>query len=223
MPDVIIAHPLNAARGHPDHEAAKAGDVEAAYRLARDLVSDELAQQVADAAGLDAIIIPVAAVEISGNNKIPHGVATEIAARCRLRWDDRIVQAARVDRGGASGLDRIFKPVPFSGEVQSGASYVPVDDTLTQGGTFAGLAAHIESRGGRVVAVVALTGKQYSRTLTLSDETLCELRERHGDVEDVFRHALGYVFDSLTESEARYLARCRPADAVRDRILAEGK
>jgi adenine/guanine phosphoribosyltransferase-like PRPP-binding protein len=37
-----------------------------------------------------------------------------------------------------------------------------VDDTLTQGGTFAALASHIKEGGGNVVGAVGATGKQYS-------------------------------------------------------------
>jgi len=70
--------------------------------------------------------------------------------------------------------------------------------------------------------VVALTGKQYGSKLSLSDETLSAVRSRLSDGEDAFRRAVGYGFDSLTESEARYLARRPDVDAVRERILEEG-
>ena len=77
--------------------------------------------------------------------------------------------------------------------------------------------------GGQVVVAVALTGKRYSAKMRLSDETLSALREKHGNLENDFRAATGYGFDSLTESKARYLTNFKPADAIRDRILAEGR
>lgn len=119
-----------------------------------------------------------------------------------------------------NGLDRIFNAPEFDGEVEPGRDYLILDDTLTQGGTFAALASHIEAGGGRMVGAVALTGKQYSAKLRPSDEILAKLREKHGDLENDFRIATGYGFDSLTESEARYLANFKPAVAVRDRIAA---
>lgn|GEM_PF-2050573 len=71
------------------------------------------------------------------------------------------------------------------------------------------------------MAVVALTGHQYSATLKPNNKTLAKLREIHGDSEDAFREALGYGFDALTQSEARYLANFKPANKVRTRILEE--
>lgn len=83
---------------------------------------------------------------------------------------------------------------------------------------------HLFKAGGTMAARKAtLIGKQYSATLALSPETLQALRDKHGDIEPDFVRATGYGFDALTESEARYLARFKPADAIRDRILAEGR
>lgn len=40
----------------------------------------------------------------------------------------------------------------FDGPVEAGRDYLLVDDTLTQGGTFTSLAAHIRAGGGNVAA-----------------------------------------------------------------------
>lgn len=103
-------------------------------------------------------VVPVAAVEASGRNKIPVAAAEVLAARLGLSTDDMIVQANRAHRTGMDGLDRIFAPVDFAGAVEAGP-YLLVDDTLTQGGTFAALASHIREGGGTVAGVIALTGK----------------------------------------------------------------
>ena len=104
-----------------------------------------------------------------------------------------------------------------------GGRYLLIDDTLTQGGTFAALASHIQQNGGVVVGAVALTGKQYSAKLTLSPDLLSKVREIYADVEPAFRAATGRGFGSLTESEARYLAKHKSPDAVRDRIAEAGR
>lgn len=83
------------------------------------------------------------------------------------------------------------------------------------------MADFIRSHGGEVAGAFALTGKQYSAKLSLSDETLSQLRERLGDLEGVFREATGYGYDFLTESEARALVKFKPVERVRDRILAQ--
>ena len=223
MPDAIIGSTLGSASKHPDYVAAKGGDVAAATRLAVDLVTPEMAAKVAAAlGGARPRVLPVAAEESSGRNKIPRAVAEVLAARLGLETTTGIVQANRARRTGLDGLDRIFAPVDFAGTVEPG-DYLLVDDTLTQGGTFAALASHIREGGGNVVGVVALTGKQYSAKIQPSPETLASLRQKHGDLEDQFRAATGYGFDALTESEARYLARFEPAERLRDRIAEEGR
>ncbi|WP_254303028.1 PLxRFG domain-containing protein [Comamonas thiooxydans] len=222
MPDAIIGSTLGSASSHPDYAAAKGGDIEAAFRLAQDIVTPDLVAKVRAAIGdTKPLIVPVAAVEASGRNKIPVAAAEVLAARLGLTTDDMIVQANRAHRTGMDGLDRIFAPVDFAGAVEA-RPYLLVDDTLTQGGTFAALASHIREGGGTVAGVIALTGKQYSAKIQPSAESLASLRQKHGDLENEFRAATGYGFDALTESEARYLSRYEPAERLRDRIAAEG-
>jgi len=223
IPDAMIGNTLGAASSHPDYAAAKAGDVEAGVRLALDLVTPELVAKVKAQIG-DARprVVPVAAEEAAGRNKIPLTVSEVLASRLGLEVETGIVQANRAHRTGMDGLDRIFAPVDFAGTVQPG-EYLLVDDTLTQGGTFAALASHIREGGGTVTGVVALTGKQYSAKIQPSPEVINSLRQKHGDLENEFRAATGYGFDALTESEARYLARYEPAQRLRDRIAAEGQ
>lgn len=223
IPDALVLNDLGSAMNHPAYDAAKKGNPRAALELARALVTPEsmekIKQQIGDS---KPIIVPVLAIEESGRNMIPLGVAKTLKSQLGLETTEEIIQSVKAFRGGKSALDRVFAQSAFDGEVVSGAEYLLVDDTLTQGGTFAALASHIQSKGGKVVGIVALTGKQYSAKLILSDELLNELRETFGDVENDFRKANGYGFEGLTESEARALVRFRPADAVRSRIIAEG-
>jgi hypothetical protein len=79
---------------------------------------------------------------------------------------------------------------------------------------------YIEKNGGKVIGAVSLTGKAYSAKLAPTDFQICELREKHGELEDWWRKRFGFGFDALTQSEARYLARTADADTVRDRIAA---
>ncbi|MEG0052210.1 MAG: phosphoribosyltransferase, partial [Comamonas sp.] len=223
MPDAIIGNVLGAASSHPDYQAAKGGDIEAAVRLAQDIVTPELVAKVQAVIGdSKPLVVPVVAEEATGRNKIPSAAAEVLAQRLGLKAATGIVQANRAHRTGMDGLDRIFAPVDFAGTVEA-APYLLVDDTLTQGGTFAALASHIREGGGTVAGVIALTGKQYSAKIQPSAESLASLRQKHGDLENEFHAATGYGFDALTESEARYLARYEPADRLRDRISEEGR
>lgn len=224
VPDAIVLHPLSAATKHADYAEAKAGDLEAAGRLARDLVTPALVDQVRAQVGSDrqVIVQPVDAIEATGRNKIPRGTAEVLAAELGATSGTDIIQSTRAHRTSMDGLERVLGSPEFDGPVERGAAYVLVDDTLTQGGTFAALASHIRQNGGEVAAVVALTGKGYSAKLTLDPTLLKQVRELYSQVEPAFRAATGRGFDSLTESEARYLARHRSPDAVRDRITAAG-
>lgn len=224
QPDVLIGSPLGAAQNHPDYAAAKGGDIQAALRLAKSLVNQELIAKVKDLIG-DArpVITPVIAVEASGRNKIPRAAAELLAARLGLDTATSIGQRNSPKRTGMDGIDRLFASPVFDGEVVAGQDYLLLDDTITQGGTFAALASHIQAAGGRVLGSVALTGKQYSATLKPTAATLQKLREKFSDIEPEFRAITGYGFDALTESEARYIANYKPADSLRVRVLAEGR
>ncbi|GAA5117112.1 phosphoribosyltransferase [Luteolibacter yonseiensis] len=223
IPNAIVAHDLGKAAKHPDYAAAKAGDPRAALRLARDLVTKQMRNDVAVLIGdSKPVIVPVIAMEAGGNNKIPHGVAIRIEESLGLQSTTDIIQSVKAHRSEKTALDRVFAQPSFSGPVKAGESYLLVDDTLTQGGTFAALADHIARNGGKVVGAVALTGKQYSATLRLSEPLLAQLRNRLGDLEDTFKRATGHGFESLTESEARTLVKFGPVDRVRERITKEG-
>ena len=167
LPATVIGQRLGAAGKHPDHPAAKAGDTAAAVRLIQDVLSDDAVEQVRKAIGSERpTIVPVLAVEATGHNKIPAVAATALGQRLGLPVDAGIYQKAK--RTALDGLGRIFQQPEFDGAVQPGKAYFLVDDTLTQGGTMAALASHIQQNGGRVVGSFALTGKLYSATLRLS-------------------------------------------------------
>jgi hypothetical protein len=224
LPPVVIGGTLASATTHEDYLAAKKGGAAAAVKLAQGLVNDDMVAKVKAMIGENKpIVVPVVAEEAGGRNKIPAAVAEVLAAKLGLDANEGIVQSNRPRRSAMDGLDRIFATPEFDGEVKKGEKYLLVDDTLTQGGTFAALASHIRQSGGEVVGAVALTGKGYSATITPTPETLKALREKHGDLEDQFRAATGYGFDALTESEARLLANFKPAHTVRARIAEEGR
>lgn len=221
LPHAIVANPLGAASKSEDHDLAKAGDLAAGLRLASLLVTPDLVRSLREIAS--PVVLPVASVEATGRNKIPLAAAAVLAEQLGAEVRVDIVQASAPKRTQLDGLDRLFARPLFDGPVESGRNYILVDDTLTQGGTFAALAEHVVAGGGKVSAIVALTGKQYSRILALSDHNLARVRAKYANVEDQFRAATGYGFDSLTESEARYLANFEPAQTVRDRIAAAGE
>ena len=154
-------------------------------------------------------------------NAIPQAFANMLGRYLGWPVDEGIVQVNVVAHTGADGYARLARQAAFDGAVERGARYVLVDDFVGMGGTLANLKGHIESRGGVVLAAVALTGKPYSARLAVSPERLRELKARHGNaLETWWLQRFGHAFDALTESEARYLARTAQADTIRDRLAA---
>lgn len=229
FPNVVTAHQPGFVREHADYTAAKAGDAVAAARLARDAVTPEFVAKVRNSLPDDAhdlVVVPVHARESTGDNKIPAAAADVLARKLGADVNDHIVQAEKVGRGTGDAVHRLANQPTFTGDVQPGRDYVLLDDTLTQGGTLAQLKTHIEREGGRVVLATALTGKDYSRKLSLDPDTLGNVRDRFGRIEGWWKRRFGYGFEGLTESEARAMltldhGKLSP-DQLRDRIIARG-
>ncbi|TLP68252.1 hypothetical protein FEA48_30840 [Pseudomonas nitroreducens] len=225
FPDVTVAHPLAFLNNHPDYAAAKAGDTAAALRVARDAITPEFVDQVRQAvpAGSSPKIVPVLAREGAGDNRIPVIAAEVLAQRLGLQTDLTPVQQEKIGRTQASALERVARQPTFQGDVAPG-DYILLDDTLTQGGTLAQLKTHIEDNGGRVVLAAALTGKNYSRKLSLDSSTLAEVRGKYGSIEPWFRETFGYGFEGLTQSEARTILTfdrgVLSPEQLRDRLAA---
>lgn len=221
FPEVLILAAETEIKRHADYRAAKTGDAEAAARLVRDLVTqakvDELARMIA---GRAPVLASIHAQEAHGINAIPEALADLLGLKLGLPTDDAIVQVNVVNHTGASGFARLARQALFEGDVQAGAEYLIVDDFIGQGGTIANFRGHLLAHGARVIGAVVLTGKPFSARLALSAERLTELRAKHGQLEDWWRENFGFSFDTLTESEGRYLVNTADADTIRDRIAS---
>lgn len=67
---------------------------------------------------------------------------------------------------------------------------------------------------------LALTGKQYSSQLKLSQETMMNLRTHYATLEPFWQQTFGYGFACFTESEARFILNSRKnIEQVRTIIL----
>lgn len=223
FPDVVLHARLGDATSHRDYEAAKAGDKDAAYRLVSDVLTKDAVDKIRNIIGnREVLLAAVHAEEASGRNKIPQAMADILGKVLHQEVDDSLVQTKLVGRTGQDGFGRLANQPEFAGNVRSDLPYFILDDTLTQGGTLAGMKGYIESHGGRVIGASALTAKQYSARMALSSQTLSQLREHFGGtgLENWWKQQHGYGFDGLTESEANYLLRAGNADKIRDRVIA---
>ncbi|WP_238157610.1 hypothetical protein [Aeromonas salmonicida] len=226
FPEVILHGRLGDATSHPDYEAAKGGDDAAARRLVHDVLSPDAIKQFKGLIGdRSAIALGVHAEEAVSRNAIPQAMADVLGKVLGIEVDLDIVQSAKVGRTAQDGFGRLANQPSFDGPVRTDKPYLIMDDTLTQGGTLANLKGYIEFRGGEVLAATALTGKQYSAKIAIDSSTLEQLRDQYDGtgLEAWWQNRFGYGFDSLTESEGRYLLRAKDADKVRDRVSAAGQ
>ncbi|MBI4601409.1 MAG: phosphoribosyltransferase [Planctomycetes bacterium] len=209
---------------HPAYPAAKKGDSEAAERLVLAVATIGALDRISALLGsTKPTLVAVHALETEGMNAIPRVFARILAQTLDLPTDRQVVQINRVVHTGADGYSRLAFPALFDGEARPG-QYFLVDDFVAQGGTLANLKGFLEQRGGAVVGATALGGKAYSARLRLDDQTLKELRGKHGpELETWWHAAFGYGFDRLTESEARYLIRADDAHAISTRIVAASR
>ncbi|GJC03746.1 hypothetical protein KAM385_07750 [Aeromonas hydrophila] len=225
FPEVILHGRLADATGHPDYAAAKGGDDAAARRLVSDVLSPDAIRQLKKVIGnREAIALGVHAEEAVSRNAIPSAMADILGKVLGIEVDLDIMQAAKVGRTAQDGFGRLANQPSFDGAVRADKPYLIMDDTLTQGGTLANLKGYIENRGGEVLAATALTGKQYSAKIAIDSSTLEQLRDQYDGtgLEAWWHNRFGYGFDSLTESEGRYLLRAKDADKVRGRVTAAG-
>jgi hypothetical protein len=128
-----------------------------------------------------------------------------------------IVQTNKVGHTRARAFQRLVTPATFEGPVHADANYVLVDDHVGLGGTLANLRGYIEARGGKVIAMTALTESRDGRMISLRTETLAMLKARHGEALDTLWHdQFGYGIDALTELEAQNLCRQQSVAAIED-------
>lgn len=222
FPDVLIHANESAVKQHPAYKRAKSGHGPSATVVVNDTMSELQNQQLVDLLrGHAPTLVSAHAYEREGINAIPQAFAVEISKAVGWPHDLGVAQINVVAHTGADGFSRLARQAEFAGAVQPGCEYVLVDDFVGMGGTLANLKGHIESKGGKVLAAVCLTGKPHSAKLALSPERLQELREKHGtELENWWFGRFAHTFDALTESEARYLARTETFDAIRNRIAA---
>lgn len=220
FPSALIHASESAVKQHADYAEAKAGNADAAVSLVQALLNPAILPQLRTWDTYQPILVSVHAEEEMGRNAIPEVMADVVADMFGWEIEANVVQANVVNHTGADGFSRLARQAIFAGDIIPGRNYVIVDDFVGQGGTIANLRGHVCAQGATVIGATVLTGKSFSATLSLEDEQLHTLRAHHGQLETWWQDLFGFGFDSLTQSEARYLVRTANADTIRDRILA---
>lgn len=215
--DANIYAEIEKVKSHNNYDAAKAGSFEDSVLLAHHFMNNKTIDTNLSAL-TSPIILPIMAEEKMGKNAIPLGMADVIREATGWNVSDSIYQTNKAGHTGATGWHRIATPAIFMGDVVKGAPYLVVDDFIGMGGTAANIKAFIENAGAKVIGYEMLTGKPESATLYLRNETLLALREKYENLESWFIENVGFGYEGLTESEARYILRTKSAERVRNQI-----
>lgn len=219
FPDVWIHALESSVKKHGSYRAAKAGGVDAAVDLVLATLGDTTIGSLAEFGEMkDPILVSVHAEEAVGVNAIPEVMADMLAKILGWELEQFVVQANVVNHTGANGFARMARQAIFEGEITPGRHYLIVDDFIGQGGTIANLRGHIMQQGGSVIGATVLTGKDYSAILALDSNRLNALRDQHGQLEKWWQERLGFDFECLTASEARYLIQTPESERIRARI-----
>lgn len=208
---------------HHAYPLAKAGDADAAFELARDLISAETTAQLD--AFIDAenpLLLPVIADETTGFNAIPDAMAHVLGGMLGLAVQvGEIVQINKVGHTRAPAFQRLVTPAQFAGEVFADRAYVLVDDHVGLGGTLANLKGFLETNGASVLAITTLTESRDARKISLRPATRAMLWDKHGEaLDELWRSQFGHGIDCLTDIEAHNLCR-QPSIAAIEDFLAK--
>ncbi|WP_176115256.1 phosphoribosyltransferase [Burkholderia cepacia] len=203
---------------HPDYQAAKAGDSDAAIRLVAavgaPIVQQVLAKRSSGEWPRDYIFVAPHAREALGDNAIPQTFAVLLSLATRGQLDLEIIQTAKVYHTGADAMERMIARPSFSGQVVRDGQYVLVDDVTTMGGTLCDLADHIRRGGGAVIGAVVLVNASRSGRLFPAKKTVSRLEKEYGnDIREIFDIEPA----ALTADEAQYLLGFRTAEEIRGR------
>lgn len=157
----IITHQLPTFKrmDHSDHTNAKSGDIEAAFRLAKDMIlklSIDKLIEITKNKG-DIILAPVSAIEKQGVNFIPDAMAEVISFETGFTISYNIKQVNSPQRTNRGASYRMVNQPIFDGNVVKGKNYIIIDDHATLGATLANLKGFIEFNGGIVLAATTLS------------------------------------------------------------------
>lgn len=222
FPQAIRNADLSAIQAEPEYQAAKGGDHQAALNLVDRPITAETVDRIKALIGDRKLtLLPVLAVEGTGNNKIPLAMAEVLSSRLALDVELGIGQREKIHRIGAGADYRLVFNPTFKGKVHPGRSYLILDDTLTMGGTLASLRGYVENRGGKVIGASVMTARRGGVDLAVKPTMLEAIARKHGPTMDTFwRETFGYGIDYLTQSEAGHLRAAASVDAIRVRIAA---
>lgn len=227
FPKVKVLYPLNTLKRASEelYYEAKGGNVFAAYEL---LIGNVVKKQDIYDFGVtvfndNPILVPVLAQEHLGKNRIPAVFAEILSSELGLYVCDDIVQTVKANHTNASAYERIVRQPMFDGQVEQGRKYVILDDTVAMGGTLAALKGYIESRGGKVILAMTLTGFSVPELdIVPNQKTLNYVLTKHPKLPEWWQHEFGFPIEYLTQGELGHFKKPDSLDEIRSRLIEAG-
>ena len=138
FPDVAVQTTVGKLKSHPDYDAAKAGDQDAALRVIDRVFKPG---KVTDSCDL---IVPVLQLDQGKQNMLAVAYALRLSRELGAEVFLGISQSNQVSHTGADAITRILGQPTFLGDIPEGRRVVIVDDVATFGSTLANLRGWIE-------------------------------------------------------------------------------
>ncbi|QIW10148.1 phosphoribosyltransferase [Francisella sp. LA112445] len=211
----IITHQKSIIRKtHADYQLAKAGNNEAAMKIAIDMLSANAIMTLNKIIGnKNIILLPISSLEEVGVNKIPRALANLLSDYLDCDVDTSIYQINSPQRTGKNPSYRMKNQPLFIGEVIKNQDYILVDDHSSMGATFANLIGYIETNGGRVIATTAISARV--ENIAINNKAINKSKQniatKHFEkvLSSIIRQEVGYEFDykRLTKAELGYLTQ----------------
>ena len=220
FPPVIRNSSENQLAKNMSYIAAKCGNDEAAIKLVDVNLTDDTTRAISYfIKDQNPCLLPVIATCEKGTDKIPLAMASVIADRLNLDVEIGIVQIDQLERND-DAPERLLGYNPrFAGTVETGRSYLILDDSLSMGGSVASLRGFIENRGGHVTSAMVMNADDRSLELPVTPQMVEDLESKHGsEVNQFFQENFNYGIDKLTQREATYIKNAPSFDRIRDSI-----
>ena len=216
----LMEHPLFAA-------AKKMGDRDAARKLVAHFINRDAVRLFGRRQSRARLLV---AGRISDANQIPIAFAEAVSGITGCPLDMGVSKVNQAKHTGKGSMWRLLDRPRLEGRVRTGASYILLDDVITQGGTISELRQHVMRQGCRVVGVAALahaTSRNFGDGVHIAQrpETRMALvgKFKEGELREVLADAgvYGGNLSALTESEALTLMYYKNIDSLKKAIAAE--
>lgn len=207
FPAVTNHTSASCARSHPDFEAAKNGDFDAALRLVDTLVKDERIKRIAEEFP-NAHIVYNHRMHGKRINMIPAAYAAKFSA-AGMKVEHDIIAITDVSHTNASDIARISKRMRYEGNVTQGADYILLDDFITSGAELRDMRDYIQSKGGNVVAMTTLGHGSYGKLsdIRINEQCIESLKQNGITDKELRKYGIASAIGCLTLSEGAKLVR----------------